>query len=135
MSLVLIARALEKKLGTLSPSLPIAGENGTYIPVTGTAYQATTLLPATTQTPPLNEAYSIETGIFQVMVCYPSAQGPVNARTRAELIRAHFAPGRLPSESGQVVEILGKPSVLPAVPAVGWYCIPVRIQYKAIVQP
>ncbi|HEX4918047.1 MAG TPA: DUF4128 domain-containing protein [Limnobacter sp.] len=134
MSVVLIARALEKHLGTLTPAVAIAGENGTYTPVTGTPYQATTLLPASTLTRDVAERVHEERGIFQVMVCYPSAQGPVNARTRAEAIRQHYTAGLRLTEGGQDVEILGKPSIAPALTPTGWYCIPVRINYKAIVQ-
>lgn len=134
MSIVLIARALEKHLATLTPAIAIAGENGTYTPVTSTPYQATAMLPANTVTRDVAERVHEERGIFQVTVCYPSAKGPVDARTRAELIRQHFAAGLKLTESGQSVEILGKPSIAQALTPTGWYCIPVRIVYKAIIQ-
>lgn len=135
MSLVLIARALEKRLGTLTPAVDIAGENGTYTVKTGVPYQALAFLPAETQTLDVRQQNDLERGIFQVMVCYPSATGPVQARTRAQMIRDHYSPGFLPAESGLKVEIIGKPSIGPAQTVTGWYCIPVRIKYKAVIQP
>lgn len=133
MSLVLIARALEKRLGTLTPAVDIAAENGTYQPKTGVPYQALALLPADTDTPTLSQGYEVETGFFQVTVCYPSAGGPVAARTRAQLIRDHFDKDLVLTESGVIVEIIRKPSIAPAQSVSGWYCIPVRIFYKAVI--
>ena len=132
MSLTLIARALEKKLASLTPTLPTAGENGTYQPVTGQAYQSIALIPANTVTRDLRGEVNDKTGIFQITVCYPSAQGPVAARARADLIVAHFAPRSRLTEGDVKVEITNDPSIGPALTPTGWYCLPVRVFYRSI---
>lgn len=47
MSIQLIRKALEKRLGALAPALSTAYENSSFTPVNGTPYQRVNLLPAT----------------------------------------------------------------------------------------
>lgn len=135
MSILLIARALEKRLSTLTPKLDVAPENGTYQPKTGVPYMATNMLFAPTLTRDLKETQHEERGIFQVTVCYPSGTGAVQARAHAEAVRTHFQAGLRLVEQDVTVEVLGKPNANPAIPADGWYCVPVSVTYKVIIQP
>ena len=93
MSISSVRIALETKLATITPALSTAYENVPFTPVTGTAYQAAYLLPATPANPTMGDGYYREQGIFQVTLMYPLQAGPKTAAARAELIRAAFKRG------------------------------------------
>lgn len=132
MSHELIFNALAKRLATFTPAMPIAMPNGAYKPVVGTAYLDARLLPNNPSTPSLRQTYSIERGFFQITVCFPSGKGSIGAIRVADALRAHFPAGLGLIELGQRVEVLGKPQIAPAMDAEGWYCLPVRVSYKAL---
>lgn len=133
MSIVLIARALEKHMASLTPRLDIAPENGTYQPKADTPFQRLNVIPALTTTRNLTRRFQQEDGDFQIVVCYPSGTGAVQARSRAEIVRLHFPHNLKLTEGDITVEILGEPSVRPPIVQDGWYCIPIRVAYRVIV--
>jgi hypothetical protein len=128
MSYALIRQALEVRLNALTPPLPTAWENSSFIqPVT--AFQRVSLLPANTSNPTFGDTLAEEKGILQVTLCYPQGNGPVDAMTRAELLRAWFPRGLSISAGGITVRIRGKPSIGPAQYEPGIYALPVSIPY------
>jgi hypothetical protein len=130
MSLVIISRALEKKLALLTPALATAYENKDFTPVNGTAYQKANLLPATPDNQTIGSGYYKERGVFQVTLCYPQNANALDARTRAELLKAHFERGTTMVESGLTVIVTLTPSIAPAFIADARYCMPVSIFYE-----
>jgi len=131
MSQVLIRKALEKRLNTMSPTLATAWENTKYAPVNGTPYQRVNLLPAEPENPTLGGNYHLEQGIFQVTLCYPIDAGPGIAEARAELLRARFPRALSLTESTLSLTITRTPQVMPAFVDGDRYCIPVRIRYHS----
>ena len=93
MSISSVRIALESKLNAMTPSLSTAWENVPFTPVTGTAYQAAYLLPATPANPTMGDGYYREQGIFQISLMYPLQAGPKTAADRAEAIRTAFRRG------------------------------------------
>ena len=100
MSISSVRIALESKLSTMTPSLSTAWENVPFTPVTGAAYQAAYLLPATPANPTMGDGYYREHGIFQISLFYPLQAGPKTAADRAELIRAAFKRGTSMTSGG-----------------------------------
>jgi hypothetical protein len=131
MSQVLIRKALEKHLATMSPSLSTANENVNFIPVTGTPYQRINLLPATPDNPTIGGNHYLELGIFQITLCYPMNAGANAAQARAELIKAHFPRVLSLTESTLTLTITRTPAIATAFIDGDRYCIPVSIQYHA----
>jgi hypothetical protein len=133
MSLILIRRALEKRLDALSPLMPTAWDNVEFDPSANpTGYQRANLLPARTGNPTLSQVRRIESGIFQVMLFYPERTGSAEAEARAQLLREHFPANLMLTEAGIKVRIVGTPSVAAAMPEPGWYAVPVSIRYESI---
>lgn len=127
-----ILNALNKHLFALVPSLPTAMENGSFTPQANQPFQVVNLIPNETRTPALLQNYFIERGIYQITVCYPSGTGAIAALDRVEELRAHFHAGLNLQEAGKQIEILGQPSVVAQQISDGWYCVPVRINYKVV---
>ena len=140
MSIVKIRAALESQLLTITPVIPTVFENMPYTPVNGAPYQRADLLPAETQSPSFGDNFRRETGIFQVMLCYPTVnasdlyQGSGDANARAELIRASFVRRTSLVFGGVYVIIERHPSVGAAIIAGDRFCLPVRIRYFANIQ-
>lgn len=130
MSLVLIRRALEKKLALLTPALATAFENAVYSPVTGTPYQKVNLLPATPDNSTMGSLTYMERGIFQVTLCYPVGVGPAAAETQAQLLRAHFKRGTSLAESGVTVIVTDTPRAAPALIEGDRHTIPISIAWQ-----
>ena len=131
MSLIAVRIALETKLATITPALSTAYENVPFTPVTGTAYQAAYLLPATPANPTMGDGYYREQGIFQVTLMYPLQAGPKTAADRAELIRTAFKRGTTLT-SGTVSVIIDR------TPEIGQgrvdgdrWALPVKIRWYA----
>lgn len=131
MSIQLIRKALEKRLGTLAPALATAYENASFTPVAGTPYQRVNLLPATPDNTTLGDAYYRETGIFQVTLLYPANAGPGTAEARAEAVKAHFKRGTSMTESGVTTLITRTPAIAGGFQDGDRYAVPISITYQA----
>lgn len=131
MSLVLIRRALEKKLALLSPTLATAYENAPYTPIASTAYQRVNMLPATPDNSTMGSSTYFEHGLFQVTLCYPIGVGPATSETQAQLLRAHFKRGTSLVESGITVIVTDTPRVAPALLDGDRYTIPISVPWQA----
>jgi hypothetical protein len=137
MSIAKIRAALETQLATVAPTIATAYENVPYLPVSGAPYQRVAILPAETQNPTYGPAFRRESGIFQVLLCYPGLsstdyqQGSGAASAQAELVRAAFPRGSSFVNGGVTVQIDKHPSVAPAIIVGDRYCIPVRVRYYA----
>lgn len=131
MSALNIRRAFEKRLALMSPALPTAYENVNYVPVTGTAYQRASLLPAQPENPTLGDAYHREVGVFQVSLYYPVNVGSATAETRAEAVISHFKRATSMIEGSQSVLVIQTPTRTPAQVIDGWYVIFVSIFYRS----
>jgi hypothetical protein len=111
MSITAIKAALESKLNELTPALATAWEGVRFTPVTGTPYQQVNLLPTYTSNPSIGDGHYREHGIFQVTLCYPSANvGTKTATQRADLLCTHFKRGTTLTNSGITLTIHKTPS-------------------------
>lgn len=131
MSLIAVRIALETKLATITPELSTAYENVPFTPVTGTAYQAAYLLPATPANPTMGDGYYREQGIFQVTLMYPLQSGPKTAADRAELIRAAFKRGTTLTSSTVSVIIERTPEIGQGRVDGDRWALPVKIRWYA----
>lgn len=135
MSVVLIRQALETRLNTMTPALATAWEGVSFTPVTGTPYQQVNLLMATAENPTMGGTMYRQSGVFQVLLCYPPSNGAKPAGTRAELIRDHFKRGTTLTSGSVEVLIEYTPSVMPAIIDGERYRLPVSIRWSADIYP
>jgi hypothetical protein len=131
MSTLSIRQGLEKHLKLLTPAVSIAYENVDFTRATGTPYQEVTLLPAQPDNSSAGPHHYIETGLMQVMLCYPLNAGPGTAAARAELTRNHFKRGTTIIEDGIKIIINKTPQISPAMTDSERYKIPISIYYQA----
>lgn len=131
MSMVIIRRALEKKLAALSSNIAIAYENVAYTPITGTPYQRAELLPNSPDNSIQGSSVYIERGIFQITAMYPTGAGTAAAGTHAQNVRSHYKRGTSMTESGITVLITNTPKISPAIIDGDRYCIPISIPFQA----
>lgn len=134
-TIVSLQAALEARLNSLSPALPIAWENVVYAPTDVDApYQRVNILPGESQNNTFGGGGTelvMEVGIFQVRLYYPSGTGRGHAAARADLIRDHFPRGLAMAAGGITVIVQRTPSVAPALEEGDWYVLPVSIPYFA----
>jgi len=123
--------ALESRLAAMSPSVAIAGENTNYLPVPGTPYQRSNLLPATPNNPIVGPQFYRELGIYQVSLCYPLNNGPSAAETRAELVRTQFKRGTTLTNGGYTITIDQTPTIASGFVDGDRWVVPVSIPYWA----
>lgn len=131
MSRLKIRNALETALAGISPALPTAWENTVYAPVIGTAYQRVFL-----KSIPENLEYGstyTERGYFQINLYYPQKTGPVNAETRAELVRTTFKRGNSFTSSGLTVTIEGTPEIGGGVIEGDFFKVIIKINFFAYI--
>jgi len=131
MSIISIRAAIESKLATISPAISTAYENVPFTPVTGTAYQAAYLMPATPANPTMGDGYYREQGIFQVTLMYPLQAGPKTAADRAELIRAAFKRGTTLTSGTVSVIIERTPEIGQGRVDGDRWALPVKIRWYA----
>lgn len=131
MSLILVRKALEKRLATLSPALATAYENASFTPVAGAAYQRVNLLPNTPDNSTQGASLYFERGLFQVTVCAPGGTGPAAADAQAQAIRNHFKRGTSLVESGITVNITDTPRQSPGYIDGDRWAVPVSIPFQA----
>jgi hypothetical protein len=131
MTIAKIRAALETRLGTVTPAIPVAYENTAYSPVAGVMYQRANLLPNTPDDGQIGSSVYMEKGIFQVTVCAPMNNGPAAAEARAQLVKDAFKRGTSVVNGGVTVIIMNAPSVSSAMIDGDRFCIPVSMRYQA----
>lgn len=132
MSYLVIRRLLETRANSLvAGTMKIAFENVPFTPVQRTAYIELRLIPGRTQNPTMGDQFKRETGILQLTMMYPVGEGPANAHTKAEEVRALFPRG-LTLTNGSVRVIIDEhPYIGPQINDDGWYRLPVSIPFIA----
>lgn len=126
-----VRAALESRLAALAPALATAWENTAYKPDLAVAFQKPTLLRAKPENPALGSSFYRETGVFQVMLCYPLNGGSGAADDRAKLVRAWFPRGSSLTAAGVTVTIQGTPAIGAGASDGSFWCVPVSIPYYA----
>lgn len=128
----LIRQALEAHLAAMAPPLPTIYQNQGEPPGfnAAAAHQKVFLMPAENRARGLQEKTVLQSGIFQVNLCYPAGRGTYDVDTRAGALQEHFK-GRVLEAGGIKVRIKGAPSIAGAV-SVSPYVVPVTIRYESI---
>ena len=132
MSIVAIETALEQRLLTMPGRPPVAWEDVTYKPTTGTAYLAVHSLRNT----PIDHAITLDSredrGVLQITVWHPAGQGKVAATQKAEAVAAHFAAGLTLTAGAKRVLVYRSPAIASCMPDdAGWLSVPVSISWSA----
>ena len=125
-----IKKAAEKRLLTISPSLPTGFEGQDFDPP-ATAYQRCQFMIMPPDDPVFGTGYYRERVQFQVYVSYPAGEGTGDAFRRAELVRDLFKKGTTFTESGITIYILRTPKVGTDLVASGRVIVPVFIDLVA----
>ena len=102
-------RALERRLATLAPSVPIAYEGVNFKPPAG-MYLRTMFNVSTPDDPVLGDLYYRERLTFTVLVCDVLNKGTTTATEKAEQIRALFPKGLTLTETNKIY-ILRTPQI------------------------
>jgi len=84
MSQIDIKSALETTLKTITPLVETVYEGMDYVPKAGVPYQRVNLIMNPPTDPCVFSDFYRESGIFQVMLCYPKAGGLNPAQVQAE---------------------------------------------------
>lgn len=100
-----VRKALDGRLATYTPALPIAWENTDYKPVTGQPYIAQTDLPATPSVYVGLNAPTKYIGTYYLRLFYPSGAGAGVAVRQADALVEHFKRGTPLSADGLPVYI------------------------------
>jgi len=129
MSNLLVRRALEKRLETITPPLATSWENIDFKPVSGVPYQEVKLLFAEPDNPVFGDNFHIEQGYMQVSLRYPIQKGNADIGARAELIRSAFKRGNSLVEGVVTVMIDRTPSIGVGFPDGDRYQVPVKIRW------
>ena len=129
MSLVLIKKALEKKLLQLDAVIETAYESVSFKPTNGVPYQRVQLIPRIPSNPTMGSNHYREIGEFQVLLAYPSNNGTLDVLTKAESIQQHFARGTTITESSIQVIITRTPQIVGAQVLGDRVLVPVIIKY------
>lgn len=119
-------RAVERRLNTLSPSVPIAYENVSFIPPTG-MYLRTQFTIQNPDDPVYGTGYYREQTTFQVFVCEELNKGTVSAQTKAEAIRTLFTKGTSFIEDGYRIHVLQTPQIAGSIVTSDRLVIPILI--------
>lgn len=127
----LIRQALESHLASMEPPLPTIWQNRAEPPGfnASAAHQKVFMLPAENRARGLQEKTTLQSGIFQVNLCYPAGIGTYDVDTRAGALLEHFK-GRVLEAGGIKVRIKGHPSIAGAV-SLSPYVVPVTIRYES----
>ena len=119
-------RAVERRLNTLSPSVPIAYENVSFVPPTG-MYLRTQFTIQNPDDPVYGSGYYREQITFQVFVCEELNKGTTTAQTKAEAIRTLFTKGTSFTEDDYRIHVLQTPQIAGSVVTSDRLVIPVLI--------
>lgn len=119
-------KACERRLATLSPSLPTAYENVKFVPPS-TMYLRTQFTVQEPEDPVFGRGYYRELMTFQVFVCEELNKGTTNAQTIAESIRSLFAKGTTLAEDGYMCHVLQTPQIVGSTVTTDRLVIPILI--------
>lgn len=119
-------RAVERRLNTLTPSVPIAYENVSFIPPTG-MYLRTQFTIQNPEDPVYRTGYYREQITFQVFVCEELNKGTTTAQAKAESIRTLFTKGTSFTEDDYRIHVLQTPQIAGSIVTSDRLVIPVLI--------
>ena len=123
-------RAAERRLGTLSPAVPIAYEGVSFTPP-ATMYLRCQFTVNPPDDPVIGDRYYRERIVFQVFVVDVANKGTATALSKAEDIRQLFKKGLTMVESGTNIYVLDTPQVSGTVVAQDRLVVPVLINLVA----
>lgn len=128
----LIRQALESHLAAMQPEMQTIWQNREPDPDfdVNAAHQKVFMLPAENRAQGLREKTTLQSGIFQVNLCYPAGIGTYEVETRAAALQEHFK-GQVLEAEGVKVRVRGTPSIAGPV-SVSPYVVPVTIRYESI---
>lgn len=132
MSRPAITEVLETRLGQWADAqgLLVAWDNISFTPPSG-IYLTSHDMPATPSTIDLAQNCSAHTGIYQVNVVLPAAQGRMEGMTVARHIEDLFANGTEMEGEGFVCYVTGEPAQYAGIVTPTTYTIPVSLNYRA----
>lgn len=110
MAIIEIKRAAERKLSSLSPSLPTAWESVSFEP-TSALYQRVQFTIQSPDDPVFGTGFHRERVTMQVFVVGNSNKGTSEVINHAELIRLHFAKGLVLQEGNIKIHVLRTPQI------------------------
>jgi len=110
MAIIEIKRAAERKLTSLSPSLPTAWEAVTFDPPNG-LYQRVQFTIQAPDDPVLGTGFHRERMTMQIFVVGSANKGTSEVLNQAELIRNHFAKGLVLQEDNVKIHVLKTPQI------------------------
>ena len=131
MSQILIRAALENSLKTITPAVETVYEGMDYTPKAGVPFQRVNLLMNAPDNPVVFSGFYRESGIFQVLVCYPKAGGLNPPQVQAEKIRTLFKVGTTPTKNTVRVVINRTPDIRILPNEVDRIVIAVRVFFTA----
>lgn len=125
-----IRTRLDRHLLLLAPQIPIAFQDVQFTPpAEGAPFLRTTLIPAPPITPTLDEQVVVQRGIYQIMLSYPTGNGPRAAETKAAAIQTHF-PALLALGDG--LRTRGKPTISPPIADEARTLLAVSVRYEVV---
>lgn len=133
MSIYDIRTALEAHLMALTPEIPTEFDNHRIAtPPIDSPWQSCSLLPAQPENPTQDEGLTIQRGVFQVLLRYPSADGAGPAQQRADLLVEHFKAPCILSSGTITVLTRGRAQVGAPLPGSDRFVLPVSIRWYSI---
>jgi hypothetical protein len=129
----LIRAALESRLKTLTPAIPIVWQVKTPAKTFNPKdpYIKAFLMPASNRTLGLSEKTTVHKGIFQVSLCYPTGFGMRDVEAMAAAVQQHFPAGLVLEAEGVKVRIRGKPDIAADLGVESPLVVPVSIRYES----
>jgi hypothetical protein len=126
MAIVETKRACERRLQTLTPSVPTAYEGVTFTPP-NTMYQKVQFVISQPDDPVLGTGYYRERLQMQVFIVDETNKGTSGAIQRAELIRGLFPKGLTITEGAFRIYVLSTPQIAGSTQATNRTIVPVLI--------
>lgn len=126
--------ALKSRIDTLSHGYPLAWPSEKFTLTGADPYIRVAHLPAT----PLDDAVTSKTtgnrtGVLVLTLVYPLGQKPAVYIDLAAQIASHFRKGQDMTYKGTCVKVTDWPHVAGGFEDSGFWCIPVRISWRAYV--
>lgn len=121
-----LKKAAERKLSTLSPSIPTAYEGFEFI-APSSMYLRTQFVIQLPDDPTIGSNYYRERILFQVFICDELNKGTVGAYAVAESIRSLFSKGMTMQESTNNIYVLNTPQISGSMVTNSRLIIPVMI--------
>lgn len=128
-----IRKALETKLNSILPKLPIAFENVNFAVPSG-PYQRAFVLFARPQTRGFGNAPYVQRGYMQVNLMFPTGEGPRAAEERGKLLQLAFFRGLSLAADGITTVIDETPEVTGGAVEDDRFVVKVFIRFYADIQ-